>query len=151
MDNNELLHHSKTWDRSGVFVATLCLIHCLGLPFLVALLPTTRVLFDSRIFEIIVLGLGISVGSISFFTTYKKHRNIFPMLLGFFGVACLVTNLVLINRGSAHHHNIDLSPNLHSLQVDPLMIMGGIFLIAGHIWNIHACHCFCDKSCGHQH
>ena len=149
MDDSQLLRHSKTWDRTGVFVAGLCLIHCLAFPFLIAAIPALHAFFDNSYLEITILTLGIVVGSISFFTSYRRHRKIYPMLIGALGVAFLLTNLFVIpmTEGVAH----SLSEHSHSaLNIHPLMILGGLFLIAGHIWNIHACHCFCDKSCHHE-
>ena len=151
MDNSELLKHSKTWDRSGLFVAILCLLHCLALPFIALLLPFTRSLFNSLFFEAVILVLGVLVGSISFVTTYRKHKNLYPMLLGILGVMFLFVNLIFIKSGALIHSHAHAEATMHSLRVDPMMILGGIFLIAGHLWNIHACHCFCEEDCSHQH
>ena len=147
----QLLHHSKTWDRTGVIIAGLCLVHCLAFPFIIAALPVTRLYFDNPYIEITILSLGIIVGSISFFTSYKKHRKIYPMLLGALGIGFLFSNLFILPFRKGHVHYIFSEGQSLSLEnVDPLMIIGGLFLIAGHIWNIHACHCFCDNSCHHQ-
>jgi hypothetical protein len=144
MDNSELLNHSKKWDRSGIVVSTLCLIHCLALPFLFAFIPTFNELHKNPILEIILLLIAIIVGCVSFITSYKKHRMIQPLLLGFFGIFLLVANL------SFDILNPDDHMVLHRFLVNPLMIFGGLCLFFGHMWNIHACHCFCDRDCSHE-
>ena len=158
MNDSQLIHHSKTWDRSGVIIAGLCLAHCLAFPFIIAAIPATRVYFNNPIFEVTILSLGVIVGSISFHTSYKKHRKIYPMILGILGVAFLFANLFILplSDGGHTHHVLSEHESFSFGNLDPLMILGGLFLILGHIWNIHACHCFCDKSCHspeheHQH
>ncbi len=145
MNDPQLIHHSKTWDRTGVFVASLCLLHCLAFPFFIAALPATRAFFANAWLEGTILVLGIIVGSISFYTSYKKHRKIYPTLLGLLGVIFLFSNLFLFPGSYGHAHDSSFIQH-----IDPLMILGGSFLIAGHLWNIHACHCFCDTSCDHE-
>lgn len=139
MTDHSLIQHSKKWDRTGIFVASLCLVHCLALPFLVALIPTTEFLHSSLWIEFVVLTLGVLVGSISFFTSYKKHKMLQPMFVGLLGVAFLMYSL--------------FDSRMHSLQsgIHWSTVIGGSLLIAGHLWNIRACSCYCDKTCDHDH
>ena len=139
MTDNSLIQHSKKWDRTGIFVATLCLIHCLALPLLLALIPTTQFLHSTLWIEFTVLSLGVLIGSISFFTSYKKHKMLQPMFVGFIGICFLLFSLI-----DSHTHG--LRSGLHWST-----IIGGSFLIAGHLWNIRACSCYCDKTCDHDH
>ncbi len=141
--DHQIIQHSKFWDRSGIFISGLCVVHCVLFPVLIILLPATRSFFYNPILEIIILVLGIIIGSISFVTSYRQHRKPYPMMLGLTGVAFLALNLFVFVESESH---VELS----GIPIDPLMILGGSFLIAGHAWNIHACHCFCDKSCDHQ-
>ena len=127
-----------------MILAILCILHCLLFPVLVALLPATRVVFNSIILEISILFFGILIGSISFITSFKKHRKPGPLALGFTGVLFLGIDLFVLSGDKGH---IDF----HGLSdIHPLMIAGGLALIAGHAWNLHACHCFCDKACSHE-
>lgn len=146
VNNSQFLRHSKFWDRTGMFVAGLCIVHCLLFPFLLIALPASRELFHSPILEGVILLAGIIAGSISFTTSYKKHRLPYPMMIGLTGVALLAINLFVFTEDKTH---VDLSGG--PIAVAPLMILGGILLVAGHAWNLHACHCFCDKSCDHDH
>ncbi len=116
-----------------------------------AALPASRALLDNTLLELVILVLGVIVGSISFFTSFKKHRKSGPMILGILGILFLVTNLLIIRWTSEHSHFIGQNFKLYQLEIDPLMIFGGIFLIAGHMWNIRECHCFCGTDCEHSH
>lgn len=143
MDNSQLLKHSRFWDRTGMVVAGLCLIHCILFPILIMLLPATRAIFQSPLIEGGILFSGILIGSISFTTSYRKHRLPYPMMAGLGGVAFLAFSLFV-------HVDTDRHLELFEIPIDPFMIVGGLLLIIGHAWNLHACHCFCDKSCHHE-
>jgi hypothetical protein len=143
MDNQQLLQHSKKWDRTGLVVATLCILHCLSFPVLIALLPSARLFLESQWLEAAILLAGISIGGFSFLLSFRQHRQKYPIILGLMGVTLLTISLFFST--SIHVHSSQL---WHSL--DPLMVGGGLLLIAGHFGNIHACHCFCDKSCSHD-
>ena len=124
-------------------VAGLCIIHCFLFPFLVILLPASKNFFASPVTEAVILVLGVIIGSISFTTSYRKHRKPYPMMVGLTGVALLSLSLFVFSHETFEYH-------LFNLPVDPVMIVGGLLLIAGHAWNLHACHCFCDQSCAHE-
>lgn len=143
MDNNSLINHSKKWDRTGLIISALCVAHCIGLPFLVILVPATGLILHSPLLEAILLVVAILVGSLSFFTTYKTHRKLYPMLTGSVGVALMIASLFL---STSHNHTLD---HTWYEQINFTMMAGGFFLILGHAWNIYACHCFCDTSCDH--
>ena len=142
MDPNQLISHSRKWDSSGVFFAVLCLIHCLSLPLLTLFLPSFRFLFANSWFEILVFTAAIFVGTFSLTTSFLQHRKIHPMLLGLTGLALLALSLVNEHSGS--------SDTVHTAVFDLPAIFGGFFLISGHLWNLHICHCFCDPGCPHQ-
>lgn len=125
-------------------VAFLCIIHCALFPVLIMTLPASRQYFDNIILESTILFLGILVGSISFTTSFKKHRKPGPLLLGLSGVAFLTVDLFVLS-GEAGHVDIFGVESVH-----PLMILGGVLLIAGHAWNLRECHCFCDQSCSSE-
>ncbi len=126
-----------------MFIAGLCIVHCILFPFLILLLPATRGFFYNPILEAAILFTGIFVGSISFTTSYRKHRKPYPMMMGLTGVAFLTVNLFVYMESESHFE-------LSGIPVDPFMIVGGLLLIGGHAWNLHACHCFCEPTCDHQ-
>ncbi|MEM7646817.1 MAG: MerC domain-containing protein [Pseudomonadota bacterium] len=140
MDRRQLNHHSQKWDRTGVTVASLCLLHCIGLPFLFLFLPSVQWILDNPMIEVGILGAGIIVGSIAFLGSYKEHKRKGPMILGISGVVALVIQVVMENLN--HHSHVVENPSFET--IEPLTAVGGLLLIAGHLWNIRTCRQFCD-------
>lgn len=150
MDNSQLIQHSKKWDRAGLFVAGLCLIHCLALPLVISLLPALEFFSKGKMFEAVLLTIAILVGGVSFITTYVRHRKIYPMILGALGMGFLAYSLLSTPfNAPTHPEHKDIWE--HLAHMNPQIIIGGLLLTIGHMWNIHACHCFCDKRCEHGH
>ena len=146
MNKSQLIKHSKTWDRSGVLMASLCLVHCLFLPSLLTLIPAGYGWFQNPLLEVSLLMTSVVIGTISFWTSYKKHQQKGPSLLGLLGIVLLLSSLIqesLLNSHAVHWQAPFSSFN-------PLVLIGGISLISGHLWNQYACHCFCDSHCSHH-
>lgn len=144
MNQHHLIEHSRKWDRTGVVVAAICLVHCLAFPLLVLLIPTTETLLNNPIVEATLLVSAILVGSISFFTSYQTHKKVGPLILGTLGVGLMVLSLF----SDLEHGHSDFDSLVDRLNL--LMMLGGALLITGHLWNIYACHCFCDTGCKHE-
>lgn len=82
-------------EGAAISASLLCLIHCLGLPLLVILLPGVLGLFaHSEAFHYAVLLLVVPAAFAAFWLGYRRHRAIVPALLGVAGVACLVLALM---------------------------------------------------------
>ena len=145
MDQQQLLQHSKKWDRTGAWIAGLCLLQCLALPFLVVAAPASFSFLGAPWLESSLLLASILVGALSFWTSYKQHQNKWPLLLGTFGILFLLYSLF---HGIGPHH-LESHQSLFSV-IDWSVLVGGTLLIGGHLLNIHACHCFCDSGCGHE-
>lgn len=148
MDDGELLHHSKKWDRTGLLISSLCIVHCLALPVLLIVAPGVDLFLGNPYFEAALLSLAIVIGSISFWTSFQKHKKCQPMVLGLLGVIFLAVSLCG-DFFSGHDHPHSYTTGFWQ-NLDYFMIGGGLLLVAGHFWNIHACHCFCDRGCDHE-
>ena len=137
MGKKTTLKHSTSLDRIGVFVSTLCIIHCILFPLLIILIPTTRGLFNDLLIEGTLLFLGIVVGCISFVSSFKIHKNTKPLMIGLSGIALLTIDLFVL-RGANNHFDL-----FGFLSVQPLMILGGVLLLVGHVHNLRNCkeHC----------
>jgi hypothetical protein len=144
VEKEQLLQHSKIWDRTGIVVATLCMFHCLLFPAFVLAVPTTKSVFGSPLLEGSVLFLGILVGSISFTTAYRKHRLVQPMMVGLTGVAILALRLFVFPEEEGVEEVLSLAA------LNPFVVTGGSLLILGHYLNLRACHCYCDHDCPHE-
>jgi len=112
--NNRWLY----WDGLGGFLSLLCLIHCMVLPWLAALLPITLLLDESaHIWLFLALAPAAVMAAIS---GYRTHRQHLPIIL-------IVPGVMLVG-GAA------FTPISESLEVS-LTIVGSLLLIIGHLLN----------------
>lgn len=145
MKNPPLIAHSRRWDRTGIVVSLLCLIHCLALPVLILALPITEKILGHFWLEISMMLVALSVGIFSFTTSYFRHRKKLPVAIGGFGLLLLAMSLT---RTLGLNPWLSPLPDHHSLtQLDPFLFAGGALLVWAHFLNIRACHCFCDDHC----
>jgi MerC mercury resistance protein len=80
------------WDALGISATVACAIHCALLPLLTSTLPLFGVnIVDNVYFEVGMILLAFSIGSISLYHGYKKHHHSFiPVLLFTAGLVFLV-------------------------------------------------------------
>ncbi len=143
MNQDQLVRHSRTWDLGGVLITILCLIHCLFLPVLGVFLPHLDFSDKSSQFEFLLFILAIFIGFFSLITSFRKHRKIHPMILGFLGLTFMALSIFRHWNDTFGSHNLTTALN-------PLAILGSFLLVSGHLWNIHICHCFCSLKCTHK-
>ena len=136
MKKNQLARHSKIWDRSGILVTFVCLLHCLALPLLITAIPFGHNILRSHWLETLLLCLGVLFGSMSFLASYRQHHKLGPFLVGASGMILLIVNLT----GGFFSHFVF---HAEMPELEALVIAGGCLLICGHLWNMYACHCFC--------
>ncbi len=123
-------------DTLGMGASTLCVVHCLAFPFLIAAVP----IFGSS--ELGCAGTPIDfwihvgllaavapVGITAWSFGYLRHRDPGVLLLGLVGVACLITALMF------GHHWMDG-------QGERVMtIAGSIAMVSAHLLNRRQCRC----------
>ena len=98
-----------------------CLVHCLALPLLFALVPViSAVLPIPEHFHVIALGLAIPATGGALFAGYRRHRIAAPLLAGTAG-------LVLLTLGATHW---EATP-----QETPITVLGSLCIAAAHLAN----------------
>jgi hypothetical protein len=112
-------------DDLGIFASTLCLIHCLALPGLLALLPAILPDNSSSLFHVLMLVLIIPTTLYALWQGSRKHKIVYQSILAGIGLSFLVAEVLL--------HELHLSSS-HWLAP-----FGGVMLISAHILNIRAC------------
>lgn len=134
----------KARNLSYIF-SSICLIHCLMMPFVILLIPAFSSFFNDTI-EILLILLVIPVSAYAFFPTWKNHKN--PKLLVVF-VGGLV--LVLFSQfGLEHVHMTAIDQifsfnenSIHFLSRTVLLFMG-VLTIAITVYrnnkHTHMCH-----------
>ncbi|RME16303.1 MAG: MerC domain-containing protein [Bdellovibrio sp.] len=132
----ERLHkHRALWDRLGVFVSGLCIIHCLSLPILLAFFPQIKKKFFPKedFTHMILLAFILGFAGAAFLSGYHVHGEKKPVIFMSIGVL-----IVIFATYFAH--------NLLGHYWEPVLaIIGSLFLIYAHILNHKHC-----KICNHD-
>ncbi len=135
---NPALHAFRrwNWDKIGIGLSSLCMIHCLATPLLFLLLPAVGAAYldGSEGFHWVMASIVLPVALLAFLRGYSHHRRARVLALGFAGVALLYAALAL-------HETIQSSVP-HTL----MTIAGSALLLTGHALNWRYC-----KRCDHAH
>lgn len=111
-------------DGLGVLLSTLCLVHCIATPLLATLLPFTLWFQDEHGFHLWLAVILLPLGSVAFWRGYKKHSRLPVLLGGIFGIALLLTG-VLVHGG--HDDSIASQTSLISFT-----FLGSLLLVFSH-------------------
>jgi len=116
------------WDAIGMSASTLCVIHCVLLPFVLAFAPTlAHFVPGNEVVHRILAYLLAAVGLIAFWNGYKVHRRRVVLLL-------LAIGILAITVGA---YADSLLPN-HTWEV-LITVAGSLFLIVAHSLNRTLC------------
>jgi len=108
-------------ERAALGASLLCLIHCAGLPLLLAALPAlAKLIALPEDLHLWVLGLAVPASSAALLLGVRRHRSPLPLFLGCFGIALLAAGALLLLRGPLE---------------TPVTIAGSLFLAFAHIAN----------------
>jgi hypothetical protein len=98
-----------------------CLIHCLALPLVIAVLPiVSSMLPVPENFHLIALGLAIPATAGALFAGYRRHRLAAPLIAGTAG-------LTLLALGAIHWGETPLEM--------PVTVLGSLAIAAAHLAN----------------
>lgn len=98
-----------------------CLVHCLALPLLIAIIPVIpAVLPIPDHFHAIALGLAIPATGGALFAGYRRHRVVAPLFAGTAGLA-------LLTLGATHWEATPLET--------PVTVLGSLCIAAAHLVN----------------
>jgi len=125
------------YDRIGIVMSILCILHCAAAPILLFFLPAvaTAFLSEEAFVHRTLYGLILLVAVFSFIPGYRIHKRLKPFAFFFIGLGCLTFATFF-----AH----DIS---HALE-PVFAIVGSIFIVSAHYFN----HKSCQHSCGeHTH
>lgn len=91
---------SGAWDAIAGGVSLLCLVHCLGLPLLLGLLPAIgSILHVPHSFHVAMLAIAVPASAIAMQRGYRHHGILLPALLGAIG-------LLLLGLGAMSHDRL---------------------------------------------
>ncbi|MGQ8366238.1 MerC domain-containing protein [Glaciecola sp. 1036] len=112
------------FDKLGVWVSSLCALHCLAIPMLLPIAPfIATTFFAESWFERTILAISILIGFIALFIGFHQyHRQLYP-------IYSLIT-------GALIYWNKDVFGEAY----EPFTIaLGAGFIIAAHLLNLKLC------------
>jgi hypothetical protein len=81
---------SRYFDRIAIVLSTVCIVHCLAMPLLLALLPVVALTFgDNAHFHSVMLWLVVPTSVVGFAMGFRVHHRIGIVLAGAAAVAVL--------------------------------------------------------------
>jgi hypothetical protein len=115
-------------DQTGIFLSSLCAIHCLIMPFFMLSLPImARYYLANPLFHFIMAAILLPLGFYSFISGAMKHRNFKVLFLG-------IPGLLLISIVPVLVHNFKWQTN------EVLWVgLGSILLVTAHWINRKTC------------
>ena len=108
-------------ERAAIGATTLCLIHCAGLPLLLAALPVLSSLIHvPESFHIWILALAVPSAALALSSGRRRHRRAYPLLAGLAGLFLLAAGALLLLGGPWE---------------TPVTILGSLCLAFAHVAN----------------
>lgn len=119
-----LLSIRDRFDRAGIFLSGLCLVHCvLGLVIVSFLGIGGGVLLAPEIHRI-GLALAVAIGVLALGAGFARHGRSAPLALGALGL-CLMAGALAVGHGLG----------------EAILTIGGVSIVASaHLWNLRAAH-----------
>lgn len=127
------------WDRAGIFLSGLCIVHCLALPLGLVLVPVfaEEFLHSNDLTHAILLAFILAVSGFAFIGGYRSHKKKEPVLWFIPGIITIIFATYFTHDTLGH-------------MWEPVFaIIGGLFLIKAHRVN-HSCK-KCDEVHKHHH
>jgi hypothetical protein len=111
-------------DRTAIVLSVLCLVHCLGLPIAISLLPALSHLLDvpEEVHAILFL-FAAPVSAFAIATGYRRHGLFLP-------AATAIVALALIGLGAFGELSVVLETGVS--------VLGSLLLAGAHIANLRA-------------
>ncbi|HEX7694925.1 MAG TPA: MerC domain-containing protein [Sphingomonas sp.] len=108
-------------ERAAIGASALCLIHCAGLPLLLAALPALSSLIHvPESFHVWILAFAVPSAALALFGGKRRHRQAYPLLAGLAGLILLATGALLLLGGPWE---------------TPVTILGSLCLAFAHVAN----------------
>ena len=117
------------WDKIGIAISSLCLVHCIALPLIVMAFPFLELDHDHT-HELFLVAI-VAVVFIAFLPSYKKHGQKKILLFAGLGISSLLASIF-----AGHELGSEIGEHV-------LSIVGSLLLITAHVKNIKCTHAQC--------
>jgi len=116
-------------DKVGAAASLACAIHCIALPFAIALLPTLGMAWlDNPWVDRVFLGAALIFAALAHPKGYRTHRRCLPAALAACALIGIGLTISLWESAPAH---------------DYVVAFGGLVVASSHFLNRHWCKCSC--------
>ena len=126
------MHVSRHFDRIAIALSAICIVHCLAIPFVVAVLPIAALSFgNSEHFHGVMLWLVVPTSFVGFLMGLRLHHRKEIVLLGAAGVFVLGAAAIYGHQSWSELTEVTVS------------VAGSLLLAAAHWLNFRAvqrCH-----------
>ncbi|MGX5914596.1 MerC domain-containing protein [Aliidiomarina sp. Khilg15.8] len=113
----------KPLDKTSIWLALFCALHCLLVPVLLPTLSLMGLSFLGMLWlERVVLTVSLLIGGIAVIIGMRHHRSLIPLLMLSAG------GLLYFNK-HAFTHEIEYG----------MIILGSVFIVSAHVMNLHLC------------
>jgi hypothetical protein len=117
-------------DKIGIFLSAGCLLHCILTPVIIPILPLLGLTVKHEaLLHIVLAGVIMIVGAVTFIPGYRKHKDFATLLLG------IISTSLIIGTG--------LIELMSERTLTALTIIGSLGLIGAH-YNNHIKICACE-------
>jgi len=124
-------------DRVGATASMLCAVHCVLLPFVLALLPLIGLEFlAGPTFERVFVACAAALASASILTAYRRHRKPHALFLMVPGILLLLFGIAI---------NLEVHVVIHTVSV----VTGGVLVASAHVTNLVLAHRHHQATCVH--
>ncbi|RUO24109.1 MerC domain-containing protein [Aliidiomarina minuta] len=113
----------KPFDKTSIWLALFCALHCLLVPVLLPTLSLMGLSFLGMLWlERMVLTVSLLIGGIAVVIGMRHHRSLIP--------------LVMLSAGGLLYFN----KHAFSHEIEYVMIiLGSVLIISAHVMNLHLC------------
>ncbi|PHR66179.1 MerC domain-containing protein [Pseudidiomarina marina] len=110
----------RSLDKTGMWVTTLCALHCLLLPVILPMLSLIGLSFiGEELLERVILGTSIALGLVALINGIRQHARLYPLVL-------------LIAGGFIYWHK----DSLGEMGEPIIILLGASMIIAAHWVNL---------------
>ncbi len=126
----------RFWDKLGVLVSSLCIVHCILLPVVIIAFPAVASFLglseDNTHFALMAFLLPATAFAV--YSGFKVHGQFQPLIWLGVGLGLVVLGTIFAHNFLGHHWEFIL------------VTLGSVSLVRGHILNSHHC-----KRCEEEH
>lgn len=124
-------------DKTAMGLSSLCMLHCLALPALLAIYPSAlAVALTDELFHTAIVFLAIPVSAVALSLGCREHKSYLILVVG-------LTGLVLLVASATLGHDL-----LGEVGEKILTVVGALLVFGSHLINFRLCRqaqqCECD-------